>query len=99
MTEKLWTIDEVKANLATKDEWLVRGLLAIYDRQTEDEKVDEETRHYNGVGFNGFDAHFASEMVRHYRSSGRLTFGMLKATRRMMVKYCGQLVRIANKEI
>lgn len=33
--------------------WAIRGLLAVYDKQTADEKRTETTNHHNGVGFRG----------------------------------------------
>ena len=39
MTAKKWTKEEIAAKLATDDKWLIRGLLAIYAGQTEEEKL------------------------------------------------------------
>lgn len=53
----------IREKLLTNDEWLVRGLLAIYDCQTSDEQTEEQTKHHNSVGFNGLDAKFLSSLA------------------------------------
>jgi hypothetical protein len=99
MQAKTYTETEIRQGIETNNHWLTRGILAIYDRQTEDEKRSEETRHYNGVGYNGVDAHFASSLAQQLRAGYTLSPKQLNAARKMMKKYCGQLTKIANKEI
>ena len=60
---KKWTKDEIKEKLANDGRWLVRGLLAIYDRQTADEKAVGATVEDNGIGFNGADAEILSSIA------------------------------------
>lgn len=91
--------------LETNDIWLYRGILAIYDRQTQDEKRVKDTIDRNGVGFNAFDADIMSSfamVLRERVDAGlpmSLSYNQRKIARRVMLKYAGQLVRIANKEI
>lgn len=101
MTEsKKWSKDDIKAKLSTDDKWLVRGLLAIHARQTEEEKVSETTKEQNGIGFNGVDATILTDMVNQYkRTNGFLSPRQIALIRKKMVKYAGQLARIANKEV
>jgi hypothetical protein len=54
----------IRANMAENEKWLVRGLLAIYSRQTADEQVSAATRHDNGVGFSAFDADILSSYAQ-----------------------------------
>jgi len=61
--------------------WVIKALLAVYQRQTADEQETLETRHDNGVGFNGPDAHrmsrYAEEVMAWkagYDSQGANTF-------------------------
>jgi hypothetical protein len=96
---KVWTKDEIKEKLKTDDRWLIRALLAIYNKQTEDEQANDMTAHYNNVGFNGLDAEWLSKMARFYKDRGFLSPKQLMHVRKKMLKYSGQLAKIANKKI
>ncbi len=100
MTDKKWTKEEVAAKLESDDKWLVRGLLAIHARQTEEEKATETTKEQNGIGFNGVDANILTDLVNQYkRTNGYLSVRQIALIRKKMKKYAGQLARIANKEV
>lgn len=99
MTDKKWTKEEVKEKLATDDKWLVRGLLAIHARQTEEEKATETTKEQNGIGFNGVDANILTDLVNQYKRTNYFTVRQIALIRKKMAKYAGQLARIANKEV
>ena len=43
-----------------------RALVAIFNRQTEDEKSSDTTKKVNGVGFTGSDAHSGSLTAKSY---------------------------------
>lgn len=94
--DKKWTKEEIAAKLATDDKWLIRGMLAIYERQTEDEKCSETTKEQNGVGFNGIDATIMSDFVKQWNTAGWLSTRQKALIRKKMAKYAGQLTRIAN---
>ena len=95
---KTWTKEEIQALINRNDKAVIRGLLAIYDRQTADEKETESTNHHNGIGFNGCDAEFGSSLATQYREKGRLSQKQIASGRKIIYKYCGQLTRIANGE-
>jgi len=94
----LYTIAQIKEKIATSDAWLLRGLLAIYARQTENEQASDSTREDNGIGFNGYDAPFLSSLVKGYQRYNRLTPRQVQACRKCMMKYAGQLTVIANQK-
>lgn len=96
---KKWKKEEIRFRLETNNDWLIRGLLAIYDRQTQDEKSSEITVHENGIGFNGVDANLLSSYARYYREEGWLSKKQIEYARKKMLKYAGQLARIANGEV
>ena len=96
---RIWTREEIANKIATDLKWLCGGILAIWNRQTEDEKNTEETRHHNGVGFNGRDARFLSSIAQQINQGRRLSEKQTVAARKAMVKYTGQLTKIANKKI
>lgn len=97
------TDGELKAyilgKMQTSNEWLRKAVVAIFERQTLDEKQTGETKHHNGVGFNGTDARFlgsiAEQMIAGRRS---LSQRQLDATRKAMFKYAGQLARIVREK-
>jgi hypothetical protein len=93
---KVWTKEEIKEKLKSDDNWLIRGLLAIYDRQTEEEQSSHATQVHNGIGFNAYDAEFLTNSAKFYQSKGFLSDRHLRAVRRAMIKYSAQLSRIAN---
>jgi hypothetical protein len=90
------TVDVIREKLLSRDDWLIRGILAIWKYQTREEQSKQETVELNGVGFNGVDAPFLSSLAKRYSQCGRLTEKQLTAARRCMVKYAGQLLKIAE---
>lgn len=96
---KKWSREEVRFRMETDNRWLFRGLVAIYNKQTADEKSEAITRHENGVGFGGVDANILSSFARQYLERGFLTPKQVHICRTKMLKYAGQLAKIANGEI
>ena len=94
-----WTKEEIKHKLETNQEWLEKAIIAIYDRQTQDEKDSGQTIKHNKVGFSG--AHASScTYYAHWILGGRHLSGRhLVKARKFMVHYAGQLAKIANGEI
>lgn len=70
---------------------LGRMLLCIYNRQTQDEKNAQQTKHDNGVGFMHCHAEVGTSIAQQFRSSGRLSSKQWAFVRRMMRKYTRQL--------
>ena len=103
---KVWTADEVKANLQANDWWVARATRAIFEKgQTSDEQSAESTRYQNGVGFNGADAQimssFAKQVIDWYSTDRpRFPFPLspkqLGMARTRIVKYSRQLAELAN---
>ena len=95
-TMKKWKKDEIKDMIEKSDYALIKGLLRIYENQTMDEKRSESTSHDNGIGFNGSDAEFLSKMAKFFLDRGYLTGKQIDVVRKKMLKYSGQLTKIAN---
>jgi hypothetical protein len=93
---KMWTPERIKVLLESNDLAVERAVVAIYDRQTADEKSMEVSRRLNSVGFSGAHARRGTYYARWVLSGRRLTGGHLEAARAMMIKYRRQLVEIAN---
>jgi len=96
---KVWTKEEIRAKLETDNQWLFRAVRAIFDRQTAAEQVSETTSEDNGIGFNGADAEILSSYAKFLTKAGFLTPKQLPIARRKMLKYSGQLAKIANGKI
>jgi hypothetical protein len=93
-----WEAKEIQEKLRENDLWVMRGLLAIYARQTEDEKNAEVTKHHNRVGFSGADATLLSSFAKQIQKRGSLSVKQMLWARKKMLKYAGQLAKIANGE-
>jgi hypothetical protein len=88
--------------LETNDKAIGRALVALYNRQTEDEQDAEYTKHLNGVGFSGCDGVIGSSMAKYYIRNGYLTTKQLQYWRKpnkkgipRITKYANQLLTIA----
>ena len=99
MTDKIWTKIEIKAKLEADNVWLCRGLVAIFKKQTADEQRDGQTHEDNGIGFNGVDAEILTSFAMQYVERGFLTPKQITITRKKMLKYAGQLTKIANGDV
>ena len=97
--KKIWKKEEIKEMLQTNDNAVLRGIVVIYSLQTEDEKKAGETIEHNGVGFSGFDAEFMSSLAKFILSRGYLTDKQLEYGRRKIMKYAGQLAKVANGKL
>lgn len=95
-TTKTWTKEEIKTLVATNDKVLYGALKQLYARQTADERELKETNCQNGLGFNGVDAPFLTNVAEFLLKTGFLTDKQKVITRRKLVKYTGQLTKIAN---
>ena len=93
-----WTKEEITALLTRSDKAVGRAILAIYKFQTQTEQAIGHTTDHNGVGFNGVDAEILSSFAQFYQRSGFLTPKQLVLGRRKIMKYAGQLAKIANSK-
>lgn len=94
--KKVWTKEEVRENLMSNQEWLERGILAIFRQQTADEQSGEYTRWYNRHGFSSADASYLTYTANWLLSGKHLTGYHVEKARRRLLKYAGQLAKIAN---
>ena len=91
-----YTPEYIKEMLNTNDKWLCRGIIAIYNKQTADEKEAETTKHSNGVGFSGCDAEILSSFAKQLLAGRSLSNKQREISRKKIVKYAKQLATIAN---
>lgn len=93
----MWTEAKIKDLLETNDKAVMRALVAIYRRQTDEERQTGETRASNGVGFSAFDGKFCSELALQVINGRGLSRGQLAAARRIMKRYHRQLIEVAKE--
>lgn len=99
MIEKRWTKEEIREKLQVNDKWLYRAITVLFSLQTRDEQNCGETKEHNKVGFTGPDAHILSYYAKWLETHKELTGKHKDKARVLVVKYAGQLAKIANKEI
>jgi hypothetical protein len=106
--EKTWTKEEIQSNLIDNDIWVYRGVVALYERQTDEEKEIGDTKVRNNAGFNGRDAQimssFACQIIdwndnKFHKFPTPLSNKQLGIARKRIMKYSGQLAKIANGEL
>jgi hypothetical protein len=76
-----------------------RAMIAIYNRQTEDEQIAQDTKHSNGKGFAASDARLGSYYAKWVLSGKQLTGSHLDKARQMSFKYIRQLAEVANEKM
>lgn len=91
-------IDFIRKQISTNKAWACRALMAIFERQTEDEKNSQETIHENGMGFTGNDANFMTAMAKSYLQYHNLTDKQMFYVYKKIGKYAGQIYKISDKE-
>ena len=94
--KRVWTEDEIRVLIQQNDKVLYGALRKLYAEQTADEQRAGETKHNNGVGFNGADSKFLSSVAEFLNKRGFLTTKQKAVVRRKLVKYNRQLTRLAN---
>lgn len=90
---KAQTISMWKSKLSTNLGWAVRGLLAVYKNQTDEEKSSKATLSSNGSGFTGYDADVLTEIAECYQKTGCLNHVQKMILFRRIPKYAGQLYK------
>lgn len=93
-----WDEARVAAKIEVSRVSLEAAILAVYARQTADERVVKHTKHVNGVGFNGPDSTFLSSLAEWLRQGRTLTERQARHARKRMIKYRRQVLEhIASK--
>ncbi len=90
------TIETIRELLRTNDRAVMRAIWVLYERQTSTEILSRQTIDANGIGFNALDAEFLTSLAEQAEERGTLTEKQIAAGRKAVMKYAGQLVRIAN---
>lgn len=101
----MWTKDRIAHLLNTNDLAVERAIVALYDRQTQDEKRDSDTKHDNRRGFRANHAptmsYFARIILKGWKTPNgkrrvHLNPVKLAKARNVALQYHRQLAEIAN---
>lgn len=92
----MWNKAKVEALLTKSNFAVERAILAIYERQTQDEKVTSDTRHRNARGFSAAHVSKGSYYARWILGGRHLTGRHLENARKIAMHYTQQLVDVAN---
>ena len=87
----------IRRSILLSDAWLKRAVCAIYERQTADERANNDAKHDNGVGFNHADAKKLSKVARWFVNGCTVRRAEMDDARKRMMKYAGQLLEIARR--
>lgn len=97
---KIWTKEEIRAHIQSGSvAWMTRALMALYARQTTMEQYSGVTTDHNSRGFNGVDAEILTSFAQQHGHGRTLSPKQLVILQKKLIKYCGQLARIANGEL
>jgi hypothetical protein len=86
----------LKEKLSQDQLWAIKGMLRIYEFQTDQEKQIKETVESNGVGFSGCDAEILSSFSKQVLNGKTLSYNQMFRLMKKMPKYAGQLDKIAQ---
>lgn len=84
-----------KKMLKENAQWAVKGMLTIYQYQTDEEQMIGATKEFNGVGFNGVDSNILSSFAQQVNAGRTLSPRQMAVVHKAMPKYAGQLYKVA----
>ena len=86
----------IRNKLSTNPRWAVYALVRLYEFQTNDEKLSQDTSYRNNVGFNAMDAEILSSFAMQYANKGYLSPKQMAVLYKKLPKYAGQLEAISR---
>lgn len=90
-------VNTIKGNLLSKPHWVEKAILVLFERQTTDEQVAQETGHDNKMGFNKPDARRMSFVAEFLKTGKHLTREKALGVYGVKLqKYSTQLAKIAT---
>lgn len=98
ITSKAQLVDILKAQLATRPQQAIKGLMRIYANQTESEQSSGIVISNNGIGFVHVDSEILTSFAKQYEKKGSLSEKQLAILYKKMPKYAGQLINAAIAE-
>ena len=96
-TQKQWEA-YLKDLMRTNNKALLKAIVLIHDRQTEEEKAKGESTEDNFVGWTKWDAKEMGDIAKKIKREEPLTIGELAKSRNKMCKYWKQLMYISKQQ-
>ena len=90
--------EKIRQRVSSDPSWASRAILALYDRQTREEQLEQNSVHRNGRGFTKPDAELLSSFAQWILSDHKLTHNQLIWAYRRLPKYAHQLYLIAKEK-
>lgn len=97
-TNKEWEV-YLKNLVKTNDYALCKAIVLIYENQTTEEKLKDESVEENQIGFTKWDAKEMSEIARKIKAKEPLSKGEVAKSRNKMQKYWKQLMIISKQQM
>lgn len=97
--QNVWKKEEIQQMLKDHPVAVKKAVKTIFKFQTADEQRSSDTKHQNGIGFNGVDAYIMSEFAKQLEKGKDLSPKQFEIAKKKIMKYAGQLTRIANGEL
>lgn len=98
ITSKAQLVSMLKAQLATRPQQAIKGLMRIYANQTESEQSSGIVISNNGIGFVHVDSEILTSFAKQFEERGSLSEKQLAILYKKMPKYAGQLINAAIAE-
>ena len=93
----MWTKEKIQTLIRTNDTAVERALIAIFHRQTLDEKQSHATRHTNHRGFRSNHAAKGTYYAQWCLAGRKLSGYHLASARKIALQYHRQLCEIGNE--
>lgn len=84
--------EHIRMQLSTNPAWAQRAIVKLWQRQTSDEQMAQQTGHDNGVGFNGTDAFILSSFAEQINKGRTLSVKQLAIAFKKLPKYTKQII-------
>ena len=88
----------LQEKLSNNTQWAQKGLIRIYEHQTEDEQSHGDTHNLNGVGFNGVDGYILSSFSKQLIKNGYLSSKQMAIVFKKMKKYWKQILVLSDEQ-
>jgi len=96
ITEKL-IANYIKDKLTHDAKWQLKALIRIYEFQTSDEKLFENTTVHNKVGFSGIDGEIMTSMAKQYLRKGYLSPKQMAVVTKRIPHYWMQIQKLSDR--
>ena len=98
LTTKKARLAYIREMVGSNEQWAIRGMLRIYERQTEDEQRSETTKYHNTIGFSGAHAEILSSFSKQVLAGRTMSEKQMFRIFKYMPRYARQLHDIAMEE-